>query len=164
MIERVSSTFRSIGVLMLAGLLTQPVHSQTLPEQLTADNVMSFIEANNIESGAELIESLPPLHKRHVSLVFVSQALNKEFVSKTHPRVVSWGADARFILSWATNPAAPDNVEFLQHGSDQWEAGVIDFSGDEPEVSNPEVCSTCHGHMKRPIWGDWMLWRGTNDD
>ena len=135
-----------------------------MPEQLTADNVMSFIEANNIENGAELIESLPPLHKRHVSLVFVSRALNKEFVSKTHPRVVSWGADARFILSWASNPAAPDNIEFLQHGSEQWEAGVIDFSGDEPEMSNPEVCSTCHGHMKRPIWGNYKAWRGTNDD
>ena len=149
---------------MLTGFLMQVGYSQTLPEQLTADNVMSFVRANSIESAADLIESLPPLHKRHVSLVFASQALNKELVSKTHPRVVSWGADARFIFSWASNPEAPDNIEFLQHGAERWDAGVIDFSGEEPELSNPEVCSTCHGQMKRPIWGDYDFWRGTSDD
>ena len=149
---------------MLAGFLLQPGHSQTLPEQLTAETVMSFIEANNIETADELIESLPPLHKRHVSLVFESQALNKELVSREHPRVVAWGADARFILSWASNPEAPDNVEFLKPLADRWDAGVIDFSGDEPELSRPDVCSSCHGEMKRPIWGDYDFWRGTNDD
>ena len=130
---------------MLTGFLMQAGNSQTLPEQLTDDNVMSFVKANNIESAADLIESLPPLHKRHVSLVFASRALNIELVSRTHPRVVSWGADARFILSWASHPDAPDQVEFLQHGAEQWDAGVIDFSGNEPELSRPEVCSTCRG-------------------
>jgi len=125
---------------------------------------MSFARANNIQSAAELIESLPPLHKRHATMVFDSRALNKELVSKTHPRVISFGADARFILSWATHPDAPDNVEFLQPLADRWDAGVIDFSGEEPELSRPEVCSTCHGHMKRPIWGDYNEWRGTIDD
>ncbi len=125
---------------------------------------MSFARANNIQSAAELIESLPPLHKRHATMVFDSRALNKELVSKTHPRVISFGADARFILSWATHPDAPDNVDFLQPLADRWDAGVIDFSGEEPELSRPEVCSTCHGHMKRPIWGDYNEWRGTIDD
>ncbi|MYH33675.1 MAG: hypothetical protein F4133_07680 [Gammaproteobacteria bacterium] len=164
MTERLLNPFNSIGPLVLAGFLMQAGHSQTLPEQLTADNVMSFIEANDIETVDDLIESLPPLHKRHVSLVFDSQALNKEFVSRAHPRVVSWGADARFILSWASNPDAPHNVEFLQHGAESWDAGIIDFSGEEPELSSPEVCSTCHGQMERPIWGDYNEWRGTNDD
>ena len=164
MTERLLTPFNSIGALTLAGFLMQAGHSQTLPEQLTAETVMSFIRANNIGTVDELIESLPPLHKRHVSLVFVSQALNKEFVSRTHPRVVSWGADARFILSWASNPDAPHNVEFLQHGAESWDAGVIDFSGDEPELSRPAVCSTCHGQMERPIWGDYDEWRGTDSD
>ena len=149
---------------MLAILLMQSGHSQTLPEQLTAENVMSFVEANSIDNVAELIESLPPLHQRHISLVFESQALNREFVSRTHPRVVSWGADARFVLSWATNPDAPDSVEFLQPKGDRWDAGVIDFSGEVPKLSRPEVCSTCHGHLQRPIWGEYPRWKGTNDD
>ena len=137
--------------LLLTGFPAQVGHSQKLPEQLTADNVMSFIEANDIESGADLIESLPPLHKRHVAFVFDSEAIQPELVSREHPRVVSWGADARFILSWASNPDAPDLVEFLEQGTTRWDAGVIDFSGDEAELSNPEVCSTCHGHLNKPI-------------
>ena len=148
--------------LLLTGFPAQVGHSQTLPEQLTADNVMSFIEANNIESAADLIQSLPPLHKRHVAFVFDSEAIQPELVSREHPRVVSWGADARFILSWASNPDSSDNVEFLQHGAEQWEAGVIDFSGDEPALSNPAVCSTCHGDLNRPIWGDYDRWLGTD--
>ena len=148
--------------LLLTGFPAQVGHSQTLPEQLTADNVMSFIEANDIESGADLIESLPPLHKRHVAFVFDSEAIQPELVSREHPRVVSWGADARFILSWASNPDAPDLVEFLEQGTTQWDAGVIDFSGDEAELSNPEVCSTCHGHLNKPIWGSYEAWLGTD--
>lgn len=164
MAARVRNPFKSVGLLMLAGFLAPTGHPQTLPEQLTADNVMNFIETNNIDSVADLIESLPPLHKRHVTLVLESRALNKEFVSRTHPRAISFGADARFILSWATNPDAPENVEFLQPMAEGWDAGVIDFSGDAPELSRPEVCSSCHGHMNRPIWGDYDEWRGTIDD
>ena len=151
-----------IAALVLAGFPAQVGQSQTLPEQLSADTVMSFIEANDIESAADLIESLPPLHKRHVAFVFDSEAIQPELVSREHPRVVSWGADARFILSWASNPDSSDNVEFLQHGAEQWEAGVIDFSGDEPALSNPAVCSTCHGDLNRPIWGDYDRWLGTD--
>lgn len=164
MTARMLAPCKSVGLLMLAGFLAPTGHSQTLPEQLTADNVMDFITANNIDSVADLIESLPPLHKRHVTLVLESQALNRELVSRTHPRVISFGADARFILSWATNPDAPENVEFLQPMAEGWDAGVIDFSGDAPELSRPEVCSSCHGHSERPIWGDYNEWRGTIDD
>ena len=151
-----------IGALLLAGFPAQVGHSQTLPEQLSADTVMSFIEANDIGSAADLIESLPRLHKRHVAFVFDSEAIQPELVSREHPRVVSWGADARFILPWASNPDAPDLVEFLEQGTTQWDAGVIDFSGDEAELSNPEVCSTCHGHLNKPIWGKYDLWLGTD--
>ena len=134
----------------------------TLTDDLTAADVLSFVSANDIESVADLIQSLPPLYKRRFTLVFESEALNAELVSRTHPRVVSVGAEARFILSWASNPAAPDNVEFLEQGAEQWDAGVIDFSGDEPVLSRPAVCSTCHGSLKRPIWGGYPNWVGTD--
>ncbi len=78
-------------LLLLAGSPAQVGHSQTLPEQFTAENVMSFIEDNEIGSTAELVEPLPPLHKRHVAFVLKSQALHSEPVSREHPRVVSWG-------------------------------------------------------------------------
>ena len=35
-----------------------------------------------------------------------SQALDQDFVSETHPRMLSFGADARTIFAWGSNPAS----------------------------------------------------------
>lgn len=141
-------------------------YAETLPERLTAEKIMNYVLANGVSTVEELIEALPPLHKRHFALIFGSEALNKEFVSGYHPRVVSWGADSRFLITWSTNPDSPgkDKIEFLQLASEKWVAGIIDFSGDTPELSNPPVCSTCHGHLNKPLWGSYPTWVGTENE
>ena len=141
-------------------------HAETLPERLTTENIMNYIWQNDIDTVDGLIAALPPLHKKNFILLFKSEALNKEFISDTYPKVVSWGSDSRFLLSWSTDPSSPavDSVEFLQQGSEKWVAGVIDFSGQEPELLNPPICSTCHGDLNKPLWGDYPHWIGTEGE
>ncbi len=163
-------SYRVWTLLVCAPLMTvaTAVRSQTLPEQLTKDVVETFLTDHGISTVEGLIEALPPLHKRHFVAVFDSAGLSSEFTSLSHPRIVSWGADARFILAWSTNLEDPlaDSVEFLQHAPDdaRWIAGVFDFSAEEPAVRHPDSCARCHGTLNRPIWGEDETWRGTEDD
>ena len=98
--------------------------------------------------------------------MFKSQAGNAEFVSGKFPRVISFGADARFILSWDTNPNSPGyrSVEFLEPSNERWAAGVIDFRGRVPVLRNPPVCSTCHGRLNKPLWGESGDFPGSEQD
>ena len=125
-------------------------------ERLTA-----FLEEHSPESVEDFVASLTSLHKERFAFVNSSGGLGAEFVSNYQPRVVSWGANAEFVFAWLTNPEAPDNfrhsVEFLIPGETQWTAGVIDFSGDEPQIRHPESCQTCHGAQNKPLFpaDDW---------
>ena len=137
----------------------------TMPERLTEANVTSFLADQGIFSVEQFIEALPPLHKRHFVGVLRSQSPVTDFVSVDHPRIVSWGADAEFLLTWTTDPASPGHrsVEFLAAVPDEgrWTAGVIDFSGADPAVSRPATCAGCHSDIDRPIWGVSQAWHGT---
>ena len=141
-------------------MLAAPVSAQTsatLPETMTADNVEAFIKANDVGTVEAFIAALPPLHKHHFVAVHGSAGPEKDLISGTHPRIVSWGADSRFIASWTTHPQSPsrDHVEFLQAAPSlgKWIAGVIDFSADPVEITQPASCAGCHTSMNRPLWG-----------
>ena len=137
----------------------------TMPERLTEANVTSFLADHGVFSVEQFIEALPPLHKRHFVGVLRSQSPVADFVSVAHPRIVSWGADAEFLLTWTTDPASPGHrsVEFLAAVPDEgrWTAGVIDFSGADSAVSRPTTCAGCHSDIDRPIWGVTHAWHGT---
>ncbi len=150
-------------LILLAIMPLSTTRANTLPEQLTTGVVMEYIEENQLTTVEELIAALPPLHKRHVVFVYESGALNREFVSGTYPRVVSWGATGHFVLSWLTHPDAPSrkSVEFLQPAEEKWIAGTIDFSRSPPEIAQPAICADCHGRLNKPLWGDWPMWKGT---
>ncbi len=144
----------------LALLLAAPVSAQTpatLPETMTVDNVGAFVKANGVATVEAFVAALPPLHKRHFIAVHGSAGPEKEFISGTHPRIVSWGSDSRFIASWTTHPQSPtrEHVEFLQAvpSAGKWIAGVIDFSADPVEITQPASCAGCHTSMNRPLWG-----------
>ncbi len=124
---------------------------------MTLENVEAFIKANDVATVEAFIAALPPLHKGGFVAVHESFGPEKKFISATHPRIVSWGADSRFIASWTTHPDSPsrDHVEFLQAvpSAGKWIAGVIDFSTDPVGITQPASCAGCHTSMNRPLWG-----------
>ena len=138
----------------------------TLPADLTRQNILGHIRTHGIDSVEGLVAALPRLHKLHAVLVYESEALFKDHVSAEHPRVVSWGANADFVLSWATDPDSPgyEGVEFLRPVEGDWVAGVIDFSGPSPRITEPEICGTCHGPLNKPLWGPNNFWDGTEGE
>ena len=137
----------------------------TLPATMTHESVIGFLLEHDITTVESFIDFLPSLHKRQYATVYESQSPTAEFIGPAHPRVVSWGADARFIVTWTTHPDLPqsDQVEFLQAEPEQarWAAGVIDFSSDSPEVMFPPTCARCHGDPIRPLWGSHNVFEGT---
>ena len=124
-----------------------------------------FLDRHGVTSPEEFIAALPDLHKQRFSFVYESEAAEREHVSYEYPRFVSWGADGRFIFAWNTDPDAPsrfrDAVEFLRQDETDWRAGVIDFSGEDPEITEPADCRTCHGSLNKPLWGAAFSWAGT---
>ena len=137
-----------------------------LPAEMTRRSLLNTLRDRQITSVEDFVAELSPAHKRHVVLVYRSEALFKEFISGQHPRLVSWGADGRFVFSWSTNPASPGHefVEFLKPVRDRWIAGVIDFSGSTPALREPAACARCHGQLNKPLWGELDEWLGTEGE
>ena len=129
------------------------------------DRLRQFLQARAIATPEQFIEALPELHKQRFVSVYESDGLGSEFVSGTHPRVISWGADGRFVFAWTTNPDTSeqfrDSVEFLIPSGTEWTAGVIDFTGPGPEIVQPAICQSCHGSLNKPLWGTYDGWIGT---
>ena len=139
-----------------------------LPESLSQDVLVEFIEARGIDSVAAVVEALPPLHRRHFLAVHGSHSPVAEFISTSHPRIVSWGADAQFVMTWTTSDDEHpfrEGLEFLEAKADEgrWVAGVIDFSGDAPALRHPSACAGCHGDNTKPLWGS-NRWQGTESE
>ena len=130
------------------------------------DRLRQFIAGQAPTTVEAFIEALPALHKERFVFVYDSDALGSEFVSTDHPRVISYGADARLVFSWQTNPDATDTlykaVEFLIPADTAWVSGVVDFSGDEPEITHPDSCQTCHGPKNKPLFTGYD-WPGTEN-
>ena len=156
----------SLATCIIVCFLTlQSARSQAepLPEQLTRHNILDYVRDNDVTNVEDFIAALPDMHRTRNVFVFESGGLARDFVSGDRPRVAAWGADGRFVMSWGTDSESPfyEGVEFLEAAEDRWIAGVIDFSGDEVEIREPAVCSTCHGHLNKPLWGQFQQWRGT---
>ena len=124
-----------------------------------------FLDAHSVESVEEFISALPPAHKKNFVMVYESQGLGAEFISAEHPRMISWGADGKYLFAWITNPEADEpfksGVEFLIAEGPEWLAGVVDFSGEAPAIKRPESCASCHGGLHKPLWAPGVLARST---
>ena len=166
------SVFAAFTIALLVSLLTITAKGQgvpaTLPETMTEDSVIDFVTEQEISTVEAFIQALPPLHKRHFVAVHDSASPAADFISASHPRIVSWGADASFVVTWTTNPGDPDsdNVEFLQPvpAEGRWIAGVIDFSGNSPQLRHPAACAQCHGDLRKPLWGAFDVHDGTEGE
>ena len=133
----------------------------TMPTNAHIDaRIRAFM--NEARSVSQFVQGLPNLHKSRALYMVASQAGDADFVSEEHPRMLSFGADARTIFSWGSNPASPryDQVEFVASDEQKWHFGVIDFAEDPPAVNHDiQACQTCHnGH---PLWAQYPVWPGT---
>ena len=175
---QVCMVWAALFVLMLtpgghSALRGGAVHAETLPETMSEAGVLEFLAAHSITTVEGFVAALPPLHKRNFLAVFDSESPSAAHISAAHPRIVSWGADARFIVTWTTNPADPaaDQVEFLRPvpTEGEWSAGALDFTGERPQLvrspsSGRTACSQCHSALNRPVWGNDNLGEGTENE
>ena len=157
---------RQVLVSLQLSTLSTLLAAQPLPETLTEKVVRSYLSEHNVTSVEGLIEALPHLHKLHYVAVYRSHAPGSDHVSVERPRIVSWGADSRFILSWSTDPNAPNHnsVEFLTPTPTRWTAGVIDFASGTARISHPSTCQRCHSRLNKPLWGNWTFNSGTENE
>ena len=139
-------------ILLVCLLLTSPaaVQAQILPEELTEDVVKAFLNDHDISTVDALVKALPPLHKRHFLSVFDSAGRSAAFTSLTHPRIISWGADSRFILSWSTSPTirAPTWSSFSSMRRTR-RAGLQESSTSRARVSNSATPPDARGATGR---------------
>ena len=130
----------------------------------TYPRIQRFVNDHSITSPEEFIAALPDLYKERFVMVYESEAAAKDHVSGDYPRIISWGADGRMTFAWNTDPTAPsefkDGVEFLRKNEDDWTAGVVDFSGTTPTITEPASCKSCHGSLSKPMWGAAGRWLG----
>ena len=127
--------------------------------------IQRFLDRHSVTSPEAFIAALPAVYRQRFAMVYASEAPAQPHVSEDFPRIVSWGGDGRFTFAWNTDASAPAElgnvVEFLRQGDDRWSAGVIDFSGGTPSVTEPSSCQVCHGSLNKPLWGAWNTWDGT---
>ena len=124
-----------------------------------------FLQKHGVSTAEQFIDSLPTDHKQRFAMVYTSESPAVAHVSGDYPRIASWGGDGRFTFAWNTDPDAPSEfsevMEFLRQGDDRWSAGIIDFSGDAPSITEPASCQVCHGSLNKPLWGAYLNWDGT---
>ena len=127
--------------------------------------IQRFLDRHSVTSPEAFIAALHDVYRQRFAMVYASESPAQPHVSGGFPRIVSWGGDGRFTFAWNTDPSAPaalgNVVEFLRQGDDQWSAGVIDFSGGTPSITEPSSCQVCHGSLNKPLWGAWNTWDGT---
>ena len=161
---------RFYGLTPTTTIATQPEQGVPLLEKFLSDNEFTsvqgvpllekFLSDNEIVNVEDFISALPPLYKEHFVMVFDSKGLGSDSISGETPRIISHGADGDLLFAWLTDPNAEENfrqsVEFLlqTRNSDAWTAGIIDFSGNSPVIKHPDSCSSCHGSLNKPLWGD----------
>ena len=127
--------------------------------------IQRFIDRHSITTPEEFIAALPDAYKQRFVLMYNSGAPAAPHVSGDYPRVISFGGDGALTFAWTTDPSAPaelnQSVEFLRQNDTDWTAGVIDFSGESPQIGEPASCQSCHSPLNKPMWGMWGEWPGS---
>jgi hypothetical protein len=128
------------------------------------------INAHHVRSVEELLPLLSPAMRSRFVLVFDSRSVQE--ASRPNPRVLLFGNDARFILSFNGDARLQgfDTLETMEFddASAAFAFREIRFpgaaAGEDAEVefsqANPTLCVACHGAPAHPIWDVYPLWPG----
>jgi len=152
---------------LLLGLL-----GAAAPAQAAGFNFASLqwlLSHQDIGSVEELLAALPAAQRNRYALVFESRSL--QGASPENPRVVLFGPDARFIVTFNGSPAQRGFrvVETMEFDDDSKEFRLRELvfperaaGVDKVVVSevNPQHCARCHGAPARPVWDTFPLWPG----
>ncbi|MGH8304597.1 MAG: hypothetical protein ACRETG_03195 [Steroidobacteraceae bacterium] len=138
-------------------------------DSLNFASLHSILERRNLGTVEELIGALPYEQRSRYALVFDSRSLQE--ASFENPRVILFGPDARFIVTFNGSPAqrgfrTVETMEFdaatrefhlheLQFPAQPAGTGVVVAS-----EADPPRCARCHGTPPRPVWDTFPLWPG----
>src|SRR3989440_4718067 len=132
-------------------------------------SLQALLSHQDIGSVEELIAALPAAQRNRYALVFESRSL--QGASPENPRVILFGPDARFIVTFNGSPAQRGFrvVETMEFDDDSKEFRLRELlfperagSPDKVVVSevNPQRCTRCHGAPPQPVWDTFPLWPG----
>ncbi|TWU58981.1 hypothetical protein Poly51_17620 [Rubripirellula tenax] len=154
------------------------VKSQLTVDQMTIDEVQSYVIQNDVRSVEDLMAVLPPVMRKTFTLVEHSRSRQRPS-SALFPRIIMFLPDGRFFMTIATNhkSRAYNDVEMLEFQDDKtWRLDLVRFPDGLSQLSeranvdyrqklpSNESCTGCHGPNSRPIWGDYPVWPGVFAD
>ena len=152
---------------LLLGLLGAAAPAQAAGFNFAS--LQSLLSHQNIGSVEELLAALPAAQRNRYALVFESRSL--QGASPENPRVILFGPDARFIVTFNGSAAQRGFrvVETMEFDDDSKEFRLRELLFPEAAVGpdrvvvselNPERCARCHGAPARPVWDTFPLWPG----
>lgn len=131
--------------------------------------LQSILESRSIGSVEELLSALPAPQRSRYALMFASRSL--QGATAENPRVILFGPDARFVLTFNGSPAergfrVVETMEF-DDTSKAFRLRELVFperpGADDrvvvSEVNSPR-CLRCHGSPPLPVWDSFPLWPG----
>lgn len=132
-------------------------------------SLQALIRTRDVGTVEELLAALPEAQRRNYALVFDSRSL--QAASFENPRVILYGPDARFVLTFNGAPTqrgfrVVETLEFIA-ATGEFHTRELEFPerpGGAAAVRvsevNPERCTRCHGGPPRPLWDSFPLWPG----
>ena len=140
---------------------------------------VDLIRERGVTKPGEALALLPEPMRLNYTMVYASRSL--QHASLENPRVLLFGTDARFIVTFngSSDQQGSDQLEILHFddASETFELRSIGF-GSEVHFSeaNPSACTSCHRPSPQPIWkdygsaneaaghGQWLGTYGSNHD
>jgi hypothetical protein len=149
------------------------------------------IKTNSIKSISTLLRILAKKYPTYMSnFTVVHRSLSLQNSSYENPRVLIFGEDASFVISFNGSPTQRGyaNLEIMRYDSelhefffheitfeedqlqrikaskaeelDQLEQEVLQDTAHLHKVTSPQVCLTCHTPYKKPNWDAYPNWPG----
>lgn len=136
------------------------------------EDLQRLLTDRSITSIDDLISHLPATYKNGHALIYKTQALGRNLVSSSRPRVLFFGNTGEFMMSINSHPsggkAKPGDVEKLEtieFVGDRTFLRELEFDGVNSPLSkavevNPQRCLSCHGADPRGLWDPYNMWPG----
>ena len=162
----------SFALTCIASVIASPASSAGFDSQRLAQ----LIAEQRVTTIERALELLPFSLRSRYALVFKSRSLQE--ASFAEPRVILFGDDARFIVTFNGHPDqhgfnALEVMEYDDHGNRFLFREFLfpgpssqTSEGSSPDLSvvvsepNPAKCVACHGSPARPIWDTHPTWPG----